>query len=44
MDDVKKRALDPDGLQFLRLSEEECRKIHSASLEILERYGVRLHL
>jgi len=44
MDDVKKRGLDPDGLQFLRLSEEECRKIHSASLEILERYGVRLHL
>jgi trimethylamine--corrinoid protein Co-methyltransferase len=31
------------SVQFARLSEEQCRKIHWASLEILERIGVRLH-
>ncbi|MBN1223943.1 MAG: trimethylamine methyltransferase family protein [Candidatus Aminicenantes bacterium] len=29
--------------QFARISEEQCRKIHWASLEILERTGLRLH-
>jgi trimethylamine--corrinoid protein Co-methyltransferase len=28
---------------FRRLSDEQCRKLHEASLEILERTGVRLH-
>jgi len=30
------------SVQFARLSPEQCRKIHWASLEILERFGVRL--
>ena len=29
--------------RFRRLSEKECQKLHSASMEILERTGVRLH-
>jgi len=29
--------------QFARFSEDQVRKIHWASLEILERYGVKLH-
>jgi len=28
---------------FRRLSEKECEKLHSASLEILQRTGVRMH-
>jgi trimethylamine--corrinoid protein Co-methyltransferase len=32
-----------DSVQFARLSPDQCRKIHWASLEILERLGVRLH-
>ena len=32
-----------NSVQFARLSEAQCRKIHWASLEILERVGVRLH-
>jgi trimethylamine--corrinoid protein Co-methyltransferase len=32
------------SVQFTRLSEAQCRKIHWASLEILERVGVRLYL
>lgn len=40
-DTIKK---DFKGFSFPRLSEEQCRKIHEASLEILERVGVRLHL
>jgi trimethylamine--corrinoid protein Co-methyltransferase len=36
--------LDLKGFQFPRLSEEQCRKMHEASLEILERIGVRLDL
>jgi trimethylamine--corrinoid protein Co-methyltransferase len=31
-----------DSVQFARLSPDQCRKIHWASLEILERFGVRL--
>ena len=31
-------------MYFPRLSDEQCRRIHEASLEILERVGVRLHL
>ncbi len=31
------------GTQFQRLSDEQCQKLHSAGLEILERTGVRLH-
>jgi trimethylamine---corrinoid protein Co-methyltransferase len=33
-----------DTARFARLSEEDCRKIHAASLELLDRVGVRLHL
>ena len=32
-----------EGAQFSRLSEDQARKIHWASLEILERLGVQLH-
>ncbi len=32
------------GVQFSRLSEAQCHKLHWASLEILERVGVRAHL
>ncbi len=32
------------NVQFARLSEDQCRRIHWASLEVLERVGVRLHL
>ncbi len=31
------------GAQFARISEEQCQKIYWASLEILERTGLRLH-
>jgi trimethylamine--corrinoid protein Co-methyltransferase len=34
----------PVGVSFPRLSEKQCRRIHEASLEILERVGVRLYL
>lgn len=33
-----------DTARFARLDENECDKIHNASLELLERVGVRLHL
>ena len=33
-----------EAARFPRLSNEQCRRIHEASLEILERVGVRLHL
>jgi len=36
--------LDLKGFRFPRLSEEQCRKMHEASLEILECIGVRLDL
>ena len=29
--------------QFRLMSDEQCQRIHWASLEILERYGARLH-
>jgi trimethylamine--corrinoid protein Co-methyltransferase len=32
-----------NSVQFARLSEDQARKIHHASLEILERFGARLH-
>lgn len=32
-----------NSVQFARLSEEQARRIHWASLEILERFGARLH-
>ena len=32
-----------DSVQFARLTRSQTRKIHWASLEILERIGVRLH-
>ncbi len=35
-------AGEPRGFQFLNLSREKCRKIHEASLEILERVGARV--
>jgi len=31
------------GTQFRRLSDEQCQKLHQASLQILERTGARLH-
>ncbi len=34
----------PKGFQFLNVSQAKCRKIHEASLEILERVGARLFL
>jgi trimethylamine--corrinoid protein Co-methyltransferase len=40
--DKKDNIIDPPS--FPRLSEEQCRKVHWTSLEILERVGVRLHL
>jgi trimethylamine---corrinoid protein Co-methyltransferase len=33
-----------NSVQFARLSEEQVRRIHWASLEILERFGARVHL
>jgi trimethylamine--corrinoid protein Co-methyltransferase len=33
-----------ESFHFPRLSDEQCRKIHEACLEILERFGVRLEL
>ena len=33
-----------DGAAYPRLSESQCEKIHGATLEILERVGVRLEL
>jgi len=38
------KKTNSNGFNFPRLSEEKCRKIHEASLEILERIGVRLFL
>ncbi|MFC2023926.1 trimethylamine methyltransferase family protein, partial [Chloroflexota bacterium] len=32
-----------DSVQFARITEEQAQKIHWASLEILERFGARLH-
>jgi len=32
-----------NSIQFSRMSEGQCKKIHWASLEILERFGIRLH-
>jgi trimethylamine--corrinoid protein Co-methyltransferase len=32
-----------DTIQFQRMTTTQCQKIHSASLELLERYGVKLH-
>ncbi len=32
------------GAQYGRVAQEQCEKLHCASLEILERTGVRLHL
>ena len=32
-----------DGVQFRRMSDEQCEKVHSASLEILERTGAMLY-
>ena len=40
--DKKDNILDPPS--FPRLSEEQCRKLHWTSLQILERVGVRLQL
>jgi trimethylamine--corrinoid protein Co-methyltransferase len=39
------RVNDPEqqGVQFARLGREQAQKIHEASLEILERFGARLH-
>jgi len=44
MSDPSPRVGSPEGFCFPRLSEGQCRKIHEASLEILDRVGVRLYL
>jgi trimethylamine--corrinoid protein Co-methyltransferase len=44
MADTNQREKDTKGFCFPRLSEEQCRRIYEASLEILERVGVRLYL
>jgi trimethylamine--corrinoid protein Co-methyltransferase len=36
--------LRPNGIKYLRLSPEQCDRLHDASLEILSRTGVRMHL
>ncbi len=43
MQNLKKNRASKE-FRFPRLSEKECRRIHEASLEILERIGVRLFL
>jgi len=42
--DPEKEKRTSSEFHFPRLSEEKCRRIHEASLEILERVGVRLFL
>jgi trimethylamine--corrinoid protein Co-methyltransferase len=44
MEERDKRNKIPDQMIFPRLTESQCRQIHEASLEILERVGVRLDL
>ena len=44
MRDPSPRVGSLEGFCFPRLSEGQCRKIHEASLEILDRVGVRLYL
>ena len=34
---------DFSGTRYRRLSDDQCRKLHAAALEILDRTGVRLH-
>lgn len=44
---MKKRDkiyINPAGIRFPRITDKQCQKMHAASLEILERVGVRLHL
>ncbi len=41
---MEKEKAPPFDLPFPKLSAEKCKKIHAASLEILERVGVRLEL
>jgi trimethylamine--corrinoid protein Co-methyltransferase len=43
MDDIRINDQSFDSVQFRRLSDEQCAKIHSASLEILERTGAMLY-
>ncbi len=43
MADVRVNDRQLNSVQFARLSEEQARRIHWASLEILERFGARLH-
>ncbi len=44
MSDSRPGTKTSAGVCFPRLNEEQCRRIHEASLEILERVGVRLYL
>lgn len=44
MTNKDKKDNTTDAPSFSRLSEDQCQKMHWASLEILERVGVRLHL
>ncbi len=44
MIDPNQKEKSTGGFCFPRLSEKQCRRVHEASLEILERVGVRLYL
>jgi len=44
MSDSQAEEKTSEGVCFPRLTEKQCRRIHEASLEILERVGVRLYL
>ena len=44
MENQNTDKMDLKDFQFPRLSEKQCQRIHEASLEILERIGVRLDL
>lgn len=44
MKNTERNEIPSNGIRFPRISNEQCQKMHCASLEILERIGVRLHL
>ena len=44
MPDTEAKDIGQQGFRFPRLREKQCRRMHEASLEILERIGVRLDL
>ena len=44
MKNTARNEIPSNGIRFPRISNEQCQKMHCASLEILECIGVRLHL